>query len=94
MKLRHLSPLIGFVVPTVVIGYGVVIPGSCIASVNPLSIGFGTTVLGACMAYVVGVRAILREVRACGQPPGSGCRECAAHMDADRSNSESASRNA
>lgn len=93
MKLRHLSPLVGFVVPTVVIGYGVVIPGSCIASVNPLTIGFGTTVLGACMAYVVGVRGILREVRACGRP-SSGCQECAAHAAADRSKSQPASRNA
>ena len=94
MKLRHLSPLIGFVVPTVVIGYGVVIPGSCITGVNPLTIGFGTTVLGACMAYVVGVRAILRQVRVWGQPPGSGCQECVAHADTDRSKSQPTSWNA
>jgi len=31
MKLRYLLPLVGFVVPTVVIGYGIVIPRSCIA---------------------------------------------------------------
>ena len=31
MNLRHFHPLVGFVVPTVVIGYGIVIPRSCIA---------------------------------------------------------------
>jgi len=56
MKLRMMLPLVGFVVPTVVIGYGFVIPRSCIAGVNELTVGFGTTVLGACATYVVGLR--------------------------------------
>jgi hypothetical protein len=54
-------PLVAFVIPTVVIGYGVIIPRSCIAGVNSLSIGFGTTVLGACLAYLAGLRAALRS---------------------------------
>lgn len=61
MTFKHWSPLVGFVVPTVVIGYGVVIPRSCIHGVNELSIGFGTTVLGACITYLMGVRAALRS---------------------------------
>ncbi|HEX2676401.1 MAG TPA: hypothetical protein VHM19_07170 [Polyangiales bacterium] len=61
MQLRHYLPLLGFVVPTVVIGYGFVIPKSCIAGVNQLSIGFATTILGAAVTYVVGVRSALRE---------------------------------
>jgi hypothetical protein len=44
MKLRYLSPLVGFVVPTLLLGYGFVIPKSCIAGVNDLTIGFATTV--------------------------------------------------
>jgi hypothetical protein len=56
---RHLVPLIGFVVPSLVIGYGVVIPRSCIAGVNELTIGYGVTVLGACVTYVLGVRMAL-----------------------------------
>jgi hypothetical protein len=60
-RARHLVPLAGFVLPTVVIGYGFVIPRSCIAGVNELTIGFATTVLGACIAYVLGVRAALRS---------------------------------
>jgi hypothetical protein len=53
--------LAAFVVPTVVIGYGFVIPNSCIAGINSLTIGFATTVLGACVTYVVGVRGALRR---------------------------------
>ena len=63
MKARHLIPLVGFVLPTVLIGYGFVIPRSCIAGVNELTVGFVTTILGACVTYVVGVRAALRERR-------------------------------
>ena len=63
MRLRLLLPLVGFVVPTVVIGYGFVIPRSCIAGVNELTIGFAGTILGACVTYVMGVRAALREAK-------------------------------
>jgi len=59
MKARHIAPLLGFVVPTVAIGYGIVIPKSCIAGVNELTIGFATTILGACITYLFGVRAAL-----------------------------------
>jgi len=61
LRPRHVMPLVGFVVPTVVIGYYVVIPASCIAGVNALTIGFGTTIIGAAVAYLVGVRAALRS---------------------------------
>jgi len=63
MKTRHYIPLVGFVVPTIVIGYGVVIPRSCIAGINELTIGFATTVLGACVTYVLGLRAVLGDER-------------------------------
>ena len=53
---RHL-PLLGHVVPTLVIGYGFVIPRSCIAGWNGLSFGFGLSVAGTCVAYVLGQRA-------------------------------------
>jgi hypothetical protein len=59
--LRHLAPLIGFVVPTVLIGYGVVIPRSCIAGWNELSVGFGATVVGACLTYCMGLRLAARS---------------------------------
>ena len=62
MTRRHWMPLIGFVVPTVVIGYGFVIPRSCIAGVNELTIGFATTIAGACLTYWAGIRAVLRDV--------------------------------
>lgn len=63
MKVRHYLPLLGFVVPTVVIGYGVVIPRSCIAGINQLTVGFATTILGACLTYAAGIRSALRDRR-------------------------------
>jgi hypothetical protein len=59
MTFKHFLPLIGFVLPTVIIGYGVVIPRSCIAGVNELTIGFAATIAGACVTYVLGLRAAL-----------------------------------
>jgi hypothetical protein len=56
LSLRHFAPLAGFVVPTVVIGYGFVIPRSCIAGWNELTVGFAATVVGACLTYVAGLR--------------------------------------
>ena len=61
LGLRHFAPLAGFVVPTVVIGYGFVIPRSCIAGWNELTVGFAATVLGACLTYVTGVRMAARS---------------------------------
>jgi hypothetical protein len=60
MKFLHFVPLIGFVLPTLLIGCGVVIPRSCIAGINPQSVGFGTTVLGACLTYMAGIRLATR----------------------------------
>jgi hypothetical protein len=61
MRARYFIPLLGFVGPSALIGFGVVIPGSCIAGLNSLSIGFGTTLLGACGAYWMGIRTVLAE---------------------------------
>ena len=58
-KARLYLPLVGFVVPTVVIGYGFVIPCSVIAGLNSLTIGFGTTILGAIITYIAGIRLAL-----------------------------------
>ncbi len=61
MKTVYFIPLLGFVVPTVIIGYGVVIPNSCIAGWNAQSIGFATTILGACATYYAGIGLVLRD---------------------------------
>ena len=61
LKLRHFMPLIGFVVPTVVIGYGFVIPPSCIAGLNALTLGFATSIIGACVTYWLGLRSLARD---------------------------------
>jgi ABC-type Fe3+ transport system permease subunit len=61
LQLKQFLPLAGFVVPTVLIGYGVVIPRSCIAGWNELSVGFAATVIGACVTYVAGLRVASRS---------------------------------
>ena len=61
LTLRHFLPLVGFVVPTSVIGYGVVIPQSCIAGVNELTLGFAGSIVGAGVTYWIGLRALARE---------------------------------
>lgn len=60
---RHFLPLLGFVLPTVVIGYGFVIPGSCIAGVNELTLGFASAIAGACLSYWMGLRVVVRPGR-------------------------------
>jgi SAM-dependent methyltransferase len=67
-KVRPYVPLFGFVVPTVVIGYGFVIPRSCIAGVNELTIGFATTIIGAVLTYIAGQRAVMPR-GVCTKPP-------------------------
>ncbi len=61
LTLRHFVPLVGFVVPTVIVGYGIIIPPSCIAGVNELTVGFAGSIVGACVTYWVGLRSLLRE---------------------------------
>jgi ABC-type Fe3+ transport system permease subunit len=55
-RLRVWLPLAGFVVPSIVIGYGFVLPRNGFGGVNELSIGFATTIAGAALSYVLGVR--------------------------------------
>jgi hypothetical protein len=63
VKARYYIPLVGFVVPNVAIGYGLVIPRSCIAGLNELTIGFAATLIGACITYIAGVRTVLKDQR-------------------------------
>ena len=62
MKTRYFLPLLGFVVPTVIIGYGFVIPRSCIAGMNELTIGFASSIVGACLTYLAGIRIVYRDL--------------------------------
>jgi ABC-type Fe3+ transport system permease subunit len=54
-------PLLGHVVPTLVVGYGWVIPRNGVAGWNELTIGFAMSVVGTCIAYVLGQRQVLRS---------------------------------
>jgi hypothetical protein len=61
MRARYFAPLAGFVLPSIVIGFGFVIPGSCIAGINTLSVGFASSLLSACGTYWLGVRVVLAD---------------------------------
>jgi hypothetical protein len=56
------APLLLHVLPILAIGLGIVIPGSCIAGVNRLTIGFMAAVLGFVPAYTAGVLLAQRRV--------------------------------
>lgn len=49
-------PLALHLIPTLGIGYFIVIPQSCIAGVNELTIGFAAANLGFVLSYIGGVR--------------------------------------
>ena len=68
MDIRHYLPLVGFVVPTVIIGYGFGFREAAIAGVNELTIGFASSIVGACVTYVLGVRSCLKA-RQCATAP-------------------------
>ena len=61
MKTRYFTPLIGFLAPNIIIGYGFVLPRNGLAGVNELSVGFATTLLFASITYLVGIRKSLRD---------------------------------
>jgi hypothetical protein len=61
MRLRVTVPLLGHIVPTVVIGYGVVIPGSPIAGFNEYTVGFAASIASSAVSYLVGVRMAANE---------------------------------
>jgi hypothetical protein len=60
VSLRVAVPLPGDVVPTVVIGFGVVIPGSPIAGFNEYTVGFAASIAGSALSYVAGLRLAAR----------------------------------
>jgi ABC-type Fe3+ transport system permease subunit len=61
LRPSDLAPLLGFVVPNVIIGFGYVIPRSPIAGVNELTVGFGITIVAAVVTYIAGVRRAVRR---------------------------------
>jgi len=60
-RLSLYLPLVLQLIPTLGIGYLFVIPQSCIAGVNELTVGFAAANLGFILAYVAGVRLALKR---------------------------------
>jgi hypothetical protein len=63
MKPSYFYPLAGHVLVTLAIGFGQIIPGSCIDGLNVLTVGFAASVASTCLAYWLGVRAAARDHR-------------------------------
>lgn len=61
LRPAHFMPLVGFVVPSAVIGFGYVLPRAGLSGANELSIGFAATLLGAMATYVAGVVMVARR---------------------------------
>lgn len=61
LRPHHFLPLVGFLLPSATLGYGFVLPRSCAAGLNELSVGFATTLVGAAVTYIVGVLAASRR---------------------------------
>jgi hypothetical protein len=61
-------PLLACVVPDVIIGYGFVIPGSCISGLNEYTIGYAACIIGFIPTYISGVYLALRMGRDAGIP--------------------------
>jgi hypothetical protein len=54
-------PLVGFLVPTAAIAYGIVLPRNGAAGVNELTVGFAATLVGAAVTYVMGILVAVRR---------------------------------
>lgn len=59
--LQIYAPLLLHLVPTIAIGFGFVIPRSCIAGVNELTLGFAAANAGFVASYVAGIRLAARR---------------------------------
>jgi hypothetical protein len=55
------APLMLHLVPTLAIGFGFVIPRSCIAGVNELTLGFAAANAGFVASYLAGMRLAARQ---------------------------------
>lgn len=68
--MRDYLPLIPFVLPSVLIGYGLVLPRHGLLDVPEITIGFASTIVGAVITYVVGLRTALARRGLCAVPRG------------------------
>ncbi len=53
-------PLLAHVLPTLIVAYTFVIPGTCIAGWNQFTIGFAAANAGFVLSYVSGIRMALK----------------------------------
>ena len=61
MKARYWTPLASFLLPTIIISYGLVFPRNHVASFNELTFGFAVTLFLASLTYVLGIRKVMKD---------------------------------
>lgn len=61
LRPHHFVPLVGFLVPSVAIGYGIVLPRAGLSGINELTIGYASSLVGAAVTYVIGILVALRR---------------------------------
>ena len=61
LRPHQFLPLVGFLVPTAAIAYGIVLPRNGAAGVNELTVGFAATLVGAAVTYVMGILVAVRR---------------------------------
>jgi hypothetical protein len=54
-------PLVGFLIPTAAVAYGIVLPRNGVCGANELTVGFATTLIGAAVTYIIGVVGAVRR---------------------------------
>ena len=61
LRARHFLPLLAYLLSSIVIGYGIVLPRHGGAGVNALTMGFAASLVGASLAYIRGVAVAARR---------------------------------
>jgi hypothetical protein len=61
LRPHHFLPLVGFLVPTIAIAFGIVLPRNGVGGFNELTVGFTATLLGAAVTYIIGVGVAVRR---------------------------------
>lgn len=64
MKIKYFFPLLFcYLIPTLIIGYGFVIPGTCVETTQSLSLGFLSGWISAVIAYAIGVFVVYKDIK-------------------------------
>lgn len=64
MKIKYFLPLVfGYIVPTLVISYFFVIPGTCVETTPALNMGFVSSWVSAALIYIIGIVIVYKDMK-------------------------------